>query len=138
MIKIKPNKWIKILEKPETIQEIKEKIMQNPKLAELSNKKTNITLKVCLYMKDEKVYIENTCTEYKPADNETELEYLTITSFDKTNLPLKDYLNDNLDWPEHDINSIIKVLKQRKKYYEEKELKILIIERQINFVNKEN
>lgn len=138
MINIKPNEWIKILERPETIQEIKEKILQDPELANLLNEKANITLKVCLYMKDEKIYIKNTCDEYKPADNEKELEYLTITSFDKTNLLLKNYLNDNLDWPEHDINSIIKVLKQREKYYEDKELKILIMERQINFVNGEN
>lgn len=59
----------------------------------------------------------------EPEDNENDLEYLIITSFDTTYILLKPYLDESVDCPEYDINLAIKILKQQEELSKEKENK---------------
>jgi hypothetical protein len=119
---MKISEWIEKLEQPGIREKVKEKIRQAAERAYLADEEACETFWVCLY-ENEEVHIKHTHMGCEPEDNENDLEYLIITSFDTTYISLKPYLDESVDLPEYDINLAIKILKQQEELSKEKENK---------------
>lgn len=122
MKSITTSEWIEKLEKHEIREKVKEKIRQAVKRAYLADEEACETFWVCLN-ENEEVYIKHTHMGYEPENDENDLEYLIITSFDTTDISLKSYLDKNVDWLEYDANLATKILKQQEKLSKGKEIK---------------